>query len=159
MNVLQYRYSSFYEMLSAHATRKPRKKVIFVGDRKISYRALLEETDIFAGYLDEAGVGPDDRVALFMRNSAEFVIAVFAISKVGGIVVPVNTFLKSEELSYILEDSGASVLIASDIYEKTVDGSDAGKLCRHIVWEGSLKKTEKGRTFRRSLMVIFRLQR
>jgi hypothetical protein len=48
---------------------------------------------------------------------------IFAISKLGAILVPVNTFLKENELSYILEDSGSSILIASniqvnDIYRK-----------------------------------------
>jgi long-chain acyl-CoA synthetase len=82
------------------------------------------------------GVKKGDKVALFLRNSPEFVYTIFAASKLGAVVVPVNTFLKEEELSYILEDSGSSVLITSMIHEKVVGASSAEALCNFIVWEG-----------------------
>jgi len=50
-----------------------------------------------------------DRVALLMNNSIEYVESFFAISRAGGIVVPVNTFLTPAEISYILKDCGAAV--------------------------------------------------
>ena len=53
----------------------------------------------------------------------------------GAIIVPINTFLKEEELSYILDDSGSSVLIASAVHQKVVNSSKASSLCQFIVWE------------------------
>ena len=139
MSVLHYRFNNFYEMIYSHGREHPRRKALFVGEEEIRYGELLRRVDLFAGYLHEIGVRPDERVALFLRNSWEFVVAVLAISKVGAITVPINTFLKSDELSYILEDSGAVLLLASAQYEKVVHDSRAHELCRKIVWEGGLR--------------------
>ena len=146
MSTLHYRYNNFYEMLFDHGRRHPRRKALFVGEETIRYGELLRRTDALAGYLHSLGVEPGERVALFLRNSWEFVAAVMAVSKVGAITVPVNTFLKSEELSYILEDSGATVLIASALYEKVVHDSEAGRLVRHTIWEGGLRLANEANT-------------
>jgi len=143
LSALHYRFNNFYEMIFEHAQKRPRKKALFVGEEEIRYRELLERVDAFAGYLHEIGVQPEERVALFMRNSWEFVVAVLAISKVGAITVPVNTFLKSEELSYILEDSGAVVILASAQHEKVVHDSRVRELCRKIIWEGGLRLADE----------------
>jgi len=139
MGMLQYRFNNFYEMILTQGTRYPRRKALFVGEETIRYGELLKRVDAFAGYLHQIGIRPEERVALFMRNSWEFVAAVLAISKVGAVTVPINTFLKSDELSYILEDSGAVLLLASASYEKVVHDSRVRELCRGIVWEGGLR--------------------
>lgn len=139
MGTLHYRFNNFYEMILSHARTHPRRKALFVGEETIRYGELLKRVDAFAGYLHRCGVKPDERVALFLRNSWEFVVAFLAISKVGAITVPINTFLKSEELSYILEDSGAVVMVASALYEKTVHDSRAREKLRRIIWEGGLE--------------------
>jgi len=143
MGRLHYRFNNFYEMIYAHGRRTPRAKALFVGGETIRYGELLRRVDAFAGYLHGIGVQPGERVALFMRNSWEFVVAVPAISKVGAVAVPVNTFLKSDELSYILEDSGAVLLLASAVHEKIVHDSQAARLCRNIIWEGGLRLADE----------------
>ncbi|WP_457607693.1 long-chain-fatty-acid--CoA ligase [Nitratifractor sp.] len=139
MGILKYRFNNFYEMILHHGTKHPRRKALFVGEETIRYGELLRRVDDFAGYLQEAGIRPGERVGLFLRNSWEFVVATLAISKVGAITVPINTFLKAEELSYILEDSGAVLLIASAVHEKVVHDSRARELVKGIVWEGGLR--------------------
>ena len=142
--MLHYRYNNFYEIVLSHARNQPGKKALFVGEETITYAQLLERTDRFAAYLTKLGVQPDERVALFMVNSWEFVVAVLAASKVGAVTVPVNNFLKEEELSYILEDSGAVILVASTKFEKVVHASSAADQCRMIVWEGGMRLTDAG---------------
>jgi len=78
-----------------------------------------------------------------MVNSWEFVVAVMAISKVGAITVPINNFLKEAELTYILRDSGAALLIASAKFEKVVHASEAKDLCFQIIWEGGMRLTDE----------------
>ncbi len=133
---LEYPYKNFYELLKYHATTKGDKKALFIGKRSYTYKELLNLCDSFANYLVSIDIKPEDKVALFLRNSLEYVVSVFAISKVGAITVPVNTFLKSEELSYILEDSDAKVLVASSQYKDIVLNSIAPESCDSIVWEG-----------------------
>ncbi|NOR54750.1 MAG: long-chain-fatty-acid--CoA ligase [Sulfurovum sp.] len=133
---MSYPYNNFYELIAAQAKKRKNKVALFVDDEKISYAQILEKSDKLAAFLADRGVKEGDKVALFLRNSPEFIYSVFAISKLGAIVVPVNTFLKEDELSYILEDASASVLIASTIHDKVVNSSVASQVCRFIVWEG-----------------------
>lgn len=133
---MAYRFTNLYELIAHHALKRKKKVALFVGDEKITYGQVREQADRLAGFLAEKEIKEGDRVALFLRNSAEFIYAIFAVSKIGAILVPVNTFLKEEELSYILEDSGSAVLIASAIHDKVVNSSRASALCKFIVWEG-----------------------
>jgi len=138
---MRYRFNNFYELILSQGTKQGRKTALFVGDEKIRYRELLKKVDTFAGFLHSKGIKEGDRVALFLRNSPEYVVTLFALSKLGAISVPINTFLKSEELYYILEDSGATLLIASAIYEKVVHQAQVDALCSLVVWEGGLRAT------------------
>ena len=140
--MLHYRFNNFYETAQYHGTHRRKKVALFEGDNKISYGELLERVDAFAGYLASIGIVPEERVALFMANSWEFVVAVLAISKIGAITVPINNFLKESELNYILEDSGAVVLIGSAKLEKVIHASEAKTLCRQIIWEGGMRLTD-----------------
>ena len=150
--MLHYRFNNVYEIVQTYGYTRRKKVALFEGKTELTYGDLLEKVDAFAGYLDTIGIAPGDRVALFMQNSWEFVVAVFAISKVGAITVPINNFLKEAELSYILEDSGATLLVASAKFEKVVHASKAETLCRQIVWEGGLRLTnEKNVAFEEAL--------
>jgi len=71
-----------------------------------------------------------------MRNSAEFIYAVFAIAKVGAISLSINTFLKEGELAYILEDSGAKMLIGSMVHEKVLNHDEVQQHIELTLWEG-----------------------
>ena len=133
---MKYKFNNFYEVIEFHAKKRKKKPALLLNDDKITYGDIHKATDKLAAYLSEKGVKKGDKVVLFLRNSAEFIYAIFAVSKLGAILVPINTFLKSEELSYILEDSGSTVLIASAIHDKVVNSSHASELCNFILWEG-----------------------
>ncbi len=134
---MDYPFATFYDIIASHGRKRARKTALFVDDQKIRYREILEKADKLAAFLTEKGIREGEKVAIFMRNSPEFIYSIFAISKVGAVIVPVNTFLKEEEVSYILEDSGAVVLLASQIHEKVVKASRVRKQCRFVIWEGS----------------------
>jgi long-chain acyl-CoA synthetase len=88
------------------------KTAIFWGETEISYAGLLTQSQKVAAHLQtKFGVKPGNRVALWVKNCPEFVSAVFGILSAGGVVVPINNFLKPAEVSYIVNDSGANVLI------------------------------------------------
>jgi long-chain acyl-CoA synthetase len=133
---MAYRFNNFYEMLQSHAVKRGNKTAIFFGEEKFTYRDFLEKVDRLASFFVEKGVVEGDKVALFLRNSPEFLFTLFALSKLGAIAVPINTFLKEDELDYILEDSGAKALVASTLYEKIVVASGAYKRCDFLLWKG-----------------------
>jgi long-chain acyl-CoA synthetase len=95
-----------------------RTAVVFYG-RSITYRELREATDRLACALAELGVKKGDRVALYLVNSPQFIIAYFAALKCGATVTPISPVYTSHELRYQLEDSGARAVICQDVlYEK-----------------------------------------
>lgn len=132
-------FNNFYELISFRAQKDRRKVALLIDEEKIRYGQLLEKVDALAGFLAHKGIKKGDKIALFLRNCPEFIYSVFAASKVGAIVVPINTFLKEEELSYILENSKTTILIASAAYEKIVKASRAYALCANVIWEGDLE--------------------
>jgi long-chain acyl-CoA synthetase len=151
---MAFKFNNFYELIFSQAKKRPNKVALLVDDTKIKYKEVLEAVDKLAAFLVQEGIEEGDKVALFLRNSPEFIYSLFAISKIGAIVVPVNTFLKEEELSYILEDSGSVALIASSIYDKVVNSSKASSLCKFILWEGdTLAQGEKSLHFEDVLKV------
>ncbi|HEC45192.1 MAG TPA: long-chain fatty acid--CoA ligase, partial [Epsilonproteobacteria bacterium] len=133
---MEYKFNNFYELITFQAKKRRSKVALLVDNEKITYGDILEKADKLAGFLAGKGVKEGDRIALFLRNSPEFIYTIFAASKLGAILVPVNTFLKEEELSYILEDSGSAVLVASTVHDKVVNSSKASSLCQFILWEG-----------------------
>ena len=145
---MDYPYRTLYASLVYQAGRHQRKTALFAKGGRVAYGELLARVDQLAAFFVKRGIVKGDRVALFLRNSPEFVYSIFAASKIGAIVVPVNTFLKEEELSYILKDSGSLALIASSIYKEVVNRSNAPVQCRLLLWEGEIaEKDERNSTF------------
>jgi long-chain acyl-CoA synthetase len=92
--------------------RSPGKQAILWGDRAISYAEVSETAGNLAMGLEaDFGVQSGDRVGIWLKNCPEFVPAVFAILRIGAVVVPINNFLKPDEISFILNDCGIDVLI------------------------------------------------
>ena len=131
---LTYPYQNFYDMLEAAASSLPNKTVIFIDDRKVSYKEFLNKVNAFARFLEIAGVSVGDRVALIAPNSEEFVISVYAATKIGAVVVPVNNMLKANEYEFILNDCEAKLLITSKQYLKEVQGLPAVTKIEKTVW-------------------------
>ncbi|KJS56755.1 AMP-binding protein [Streptomyces rubellomurinus] len=78
---------------------------------ELGYRRIAELARAQAAGLDRLGVGPGERVAIVSHNSARLLTSFFGVSGYGRVLVPVNFRLKAEEVSYIVEQSGASVLL------------------------------------------------
>ncbi|MEU8514452.1 AMP-binding protein [Kitasatospora sp. NPDC048722] len=78
---------------------------------ELDYRRIAELARAQAAGLDRLGVGPGERVAIVSHNSARLLTSFFGVSGYGRVLVPVNFRLKAEEVSYIVEQSGASVLL------------------------------------------------
>ena len=94
------------------ARKHAEKTAIFWGEREIPYSELFDQSQRIAAALQgRFGVKPGDRVALWLKNCPEFISCVFGILEAGAVIVPVNNFLKSGEVAYILNDSGIDLVI------------------------------------------------
>jgi fatty-acyl-CoA synthase len=106
--------TSIWANLAASAARVPDRRAIVFYDGVLSYADLARECERLAGYLQtECGVKRGDRVALYMQNSPQWIIAFYAILRADAVVVPVNPMNLTAEVQYMLEDSGAAVMLAS----------------------------------------------
>ncbi|MGW1003668.1 long-chain-fatty-acid--CoA ligase [Streptomyces sp. NPDC002520] len=83
-----------------------------LGDERISYRTLDQDSARMAALLHERGVRPGDRVAIMLPNIPEFAVVYYGVLRAGGVVVPMNPLLKSREVAYYLGDSGARLMFA-----------------------------------------------
>lgn len=102
---------SIVEALFAHAHSQPERPAIrFEGD-EISYGELSTRVERFALALVEWGLHPGERVALFLENHPDFVVAYFGTQLAGGVVVPVNTQYRQVELSHIMADAAVRLCV------------------------------------------------
>jgi fatty-acyl-CoA synthase len=101
--------------LPDHAARRwgAREALCFKG-RRWSFTELSRSVDRLARGLLALGVQPGEKVALWMVNRPEFIEAMFAVMKIGAILVPINTRLRTEDTAYILGQSDAAALLIAD---------------------------------------------
>ncbi|KAI9490930.1 AMP-dependent synthetase and ligase [Zychaea mexicana] len=91
------------------------KTAVIHGDRSFSYETLADRVLRLANLLIHAfHVRPGDRVAVLCQNVPAFLEATFAIPAAGGVLVPINTRLAPPEIEYVVQDSGASILLVQD---------------------------------------------
>jgi long-chain acyl-CoA synthetase len=94
------------------ARKHPRKIALCWGEREYTYAELWEQSCLFSGQLRRHyGIKAGDRAGLWLKNCAEFIPALFGILHAGAVAVPINNFLKTDEVNYILADAGIDVLI------------------------------------------------
>jgi len=84
------------------------------GEREWTYAQLERLSSILAGALAAHGIAPGDRVALWTKNSVEYVLSFYGILKAGAVIVPVSTHYGERELTHQLRLTGAKGLIASE---------------------------------------------
>lgn len=139
---MTYPYQNFYEMISENAQTYAKKTVVFIDEEKISNLELLQKVDAFARFLSHTGIKDNDKIAIITPNSLEFLIAFFAISKVGGVIVPINNMLKEEEYTYILNDADAKMLITSSKFASQTQNLQETSCIDKTVWIDVLPETE-----------------
>src|SRR6267378_3410239 len=97
----------------AEAVKKsPEKVALFWGENQHSYQDLWDQSTFVAAELSgPLKVEPGDRVGLWLKNCPEFVPGLFGVLYSGAVAVPINNFLKPDEVKYILEDAGIDVIV------------------------------------------------
>lgn len=107
-------------LLERNARKYPAAEAVVCMGERLTYRELDACVNQLGHALRSEGIRKGSKVALFLPNVKEFVIAYFAIQRLGAIVVPVNVKLTLEELQYILEHSDADALVVHDLLFEAV---------------------------------------
>lgn len=109
-----------HDFLEQSARDFPDRPCTIFKGAEISYREMNELTDRLAAGLVELGVMKGDRVAIFMPNSPQFVIAFYGILKAGGVVVATNPLYTHREIKHQMKDSGAQIMLVMSNFYNTV---------------------------------------
>jgi amino acid adenylation domain-containing protein len=124
-----------HNILEQSAVSYPEKVALVCGEQRYSYREINEKADALALLLVQKDLKPQDRVIIYLDNSVESIIGLFATLKAGGIFVIVNSSIKSRKLRFILNDTGARYLIAAITKKDTVYALDFDQLLlEQIIW-------------------------
>ena len=102
---------TLYDLLDTAALRDPDALALVDGETRLSYSDLVKQVERLAAGLATRGVAPGDRVALLIGNRLEFVVTLFAAARLGAIAVPLSIREQEPGLRYMLEHSGAKLLI------------------------------------------------
>jgi fatty-acyl-CoA synthase len=100
--------------IAFHARRTRSRCALKYRGQEISYASFDQRLRTVAGWLASRGVGPDDVVAVLMKNSTAFLEIAFAASHIGAIFLPINYRLAADEVAYIVQNSGARILLADE---------------------------------------------
>ena len=112
--------------LEVAATRYPDKAAYVFFGKPLSYAQLKAQAEALAGWLQSVGVAKGDRVALYMQNCPQFVVAVYGILRADAVVVPVNPMNRAEEFSHYITDPQAKVVLCSaDLAAFVVEANQA----------------------------------
>jgi len=129
--------TSLWFNLEVSAARYPDKPAyVFIG-QPISFAELKAQAEALAGWLQAHGVAKGDRVAVFMQNCPQFVVAVHAVLRADAVVVPVNPMNKADEFGHYITDPGTKVVLTTADLVAVVAEADArlppAQRLRHIV--------------------------
>lgn len=102
-----------HELIFASATRDPHADALRYGARTVSFGELADACRHVAAMLLEQGLARAERVAVYLEKRIETVTAIFGTAAAGGVFVPVNPLLKSEQVGYMLRDCNVRVLVTS----------------------------------------------
>jgi long-chain acyl-CoA synthetase len=108
------RHTLVNNFLEYSAEKLPEKTAIIHEKERVTYQQLDSKATRLANALFDMGVRPGDRVAVFMDNSIEAVISIFAALKAGAAFMVINHTTKEDKLNYIINDSRATVILAQD---------------------------------------------
>ncbi|GAB4442994.1 MAG: long-chain fatty acid--CoA ligase [Anaerolineae bacterium] len=99
----------------------------------INYRQLNQLVDAFAAGLQQLGLQKGDRVALYMPNCPQIVIAYYATLRAGGVVVPSNPLYVAREIEHQLKDSGATFAVCLSLMYPNIKQVRRNTKLKHVV--------------------------
>jgi benzoate-CoA ligase len=106
-------------------------------ERAVTYDELLAGVNRFGNVVKGLGVRMEERVAILVPDTPEFVFAFFGTMKTGAVAIPMNTLLKPKDYEYLLNDSRAQVLVVhSSLVEKITPVKGELRYLKHVLTTG-----------------------
>jgi long-chain acyl-CoA synthetase len=125
------------EILTKTAKAYPEKTAIACGEQEISYAQLEVLSNQFANALIKLGLVKGGRVAVFLPNIPQFIIAYFGALKAGAAVTAISPLHREREVEFQLRDSGAQTIVALDSLYPIVEKVRQKTQVKHVIITGS----------------------
>ncbi|EPY04932.1 bacitracin synthetase 1, partial [Paenibacillus alvei TS-15] len=131
---------TFHELFEEQAFKTPDHVAVVFEEERLTYRELNEQADRLARMLQAQDVKPDTIIAIMAERSLEMVVGMLGILKAGGAYLPVDPGYPSERIRYMLEDSGASLLLIQPHLKDKVCTADVQQspMTDKIMYSGKL---------------------
>ena len=135
-----------HEMLEATAAARPDAPALTDSAGTFTYAQVAGAVQAVAAGLIEHGLRRGERVAFWLPNRAEKVVALFGTMRAGGIAVPANALLKAPQVAHILRDSGARILVttAARCADLVVEAPELDQLRAVVTVDGLPAASPKG---------------
>ena len=98
-------------LVDERATRDGAREALVFEGRRWTFAELAQEVDAVARGLIDLGIGPGDKVSLWMMNRPEWIYAALAVMRIGAVLVPINTRFRTDDAAYVLSQSDSTTLI------------------------------------------------
>ena len=127
------RPNSIWAMIADAAARNPDGEALVCGERRMSWREVVQQSAQIAAGFEKLGLRPGDRVAVLLGNRIEFVLTMFAAAHAGLVTVLLSTRQQKPEIAYVLTDCGAKALIhETALAQRLPDARDVPDLVHRI---------------------------
>ncbi len=131
---IDYPQVPLFHFLDESARKYPDQPCTIFKGARLSYREMADLTDRLAAGLAELGIKKGDRVGVFIPNTPQFVIAYFAILKLGAIVVAINPLYSAREIEHQVNDAGLETMVVmSNFYRQVKEVQPKTKIRTLIV--------------------------
>lgn len=130
---INYPEVPLFYFLETSAQKYPNQPCTIFKGAKITYKEMSELTDRLAAGLASLGIKKGDRVGLFIPNTPQFVIAYFAVLKIGGVVVATNPLYSAKEIEHQANDSGMEIMIVMSNFYNQVKAVQPNTKIRQLV--------------------------
>ena len=118
-----------HDIFQREAQKAPSNIALVQGDSSMTYTELDAKSSDLATQLLQAGIQPEDFVAIYLDRSFEMIIAIFAILKAGGAYVPIDVNYPADRMAFMLEDARAKVLLTQSSLLKNIPETKAKVIC------------------------------
>ena len=127
------RPNSIWAMIADAAARNPDGEALVCGERRLSWREVVQQSAEIAAGFQKLGLQSGDRIAVLLGNRIEFVLTMFAAAHAGLVTVLLSTRQQKPEIAYVLTDCGAKVLIfEAGLADRLPDARDVPDLVHRI---------------------------
>lgn len=132
-----------HQLFEEQVLRTPDKTALVFGNERLSYQELNSRANQVATYLQTLNVGAETLVGICVERSVEMIVGILGILKSGGAYVPLDPAYPKDRLTYMLEDSQASVLLTQKKLVNELDQDQAKIVCLDSDWDEISKQSKE----------------